>query len=74
MNKKSKSVNPLIPFENMWVALTVDRKRVVASGETIKELEKKMDKIDNREVIFTKVLPFDQFYSPQGEICLQLSF
>ncbi len=73
MNKKSKSVNPLVPFENMWVALSMDGKKVVASGETIKELKKKMDKIDNCEVIFTKVLPFDQFYSPQGEICLPLS-
>lgn len=70
MNKKDKIINPLIPFENMWVALSVDRKRVVASGKTIKELEKKMDKIGNCEVIFTKVLPFDQFYSPQGEIYL----
>ena len=70
MNKKNKIINPLIPFEDKWVALTMDNKRVVASGVTIKELEEKMDKIGNCEVIFTKVLPFDQFYSPQGEICL----
>jgi len=69
MKKKDKIISPLIPFENMWVALSLDRKKVVASGETIKELKKKMDKIDNCEVIFTKVLPFDQFYSPQGETC-----
>lgn len=68
MNKKNKIVNPLIPFENMWVALSLDRKRVVASGRTTRELEKKVDKIGNDEVVFTKVLPFDQFYSPQGEI------
>lgn len=64
MSKRNKFANPLIPFENMWVALSLDRKRVVASGGTVKELEKKMNKIGNSEVIFTRVLPFDQFYSP----------
>jgi len=64
MTKKSKIINPLIPFENMWVALSLDRKKVVASGATVKELEKKMNEIGNCEVVFTKVLPFDQFYSP----------
>lgn len=64
MKKKSKIVNPLIPFEDMWVALSLDRKRVIASGETIKELKKKMEKIGSNDVIFTKVFSFNQFYSP----------
>ena len=35
----------MIPFENMWVALTPDRRVVIASGRTIKELEKKVIKL-----------------------------
>jgi len=62
-----KITNPMIPFENMWVALTPDSRGVIASGRTIKELEKKVDKIGNHEAVFTKVLPFGQFYSPQCE-------
>ena len=57
----------MIPFENMWVALTPDSRGVIASGRTIKELEKKVDKIGNHEAVFTKVLPFGKFYSPQCE-------
>lgn len=59
-----KIPNPMIPYENMWVALSSDRKRVVASGKTIKELDKKMSKIEDNEAIYTRVLPFDQFLSP----------
>jgi hypothetical protein len=56
--------NPLIPFENKWVALTTDRKKVVASGRTIKELDKNLIKQKIKDVVLTKVLPFDQALSP----------
>ena len=56
--------NPLIPFENKWVALTTDRKKVVASGRTIKELDKNLIKQRIKNVVLTKVLPFDQVLSP----------
>jgi len=57
-------LNPLIPFENKWVALTTDRKKVVASGRTIKELDKNLIKQRIKNVVLTKVLPFDQVLSP----------
>lgn len=57
-------LNPLIPFENKWVALTTDRKKVVASGRTIKELDKNLIKRRIKNVVLTKVLPFDQVLSP----------
>jgi len=56
--------NPLLPFENKWVALSADRKKVVASGRTIKELDKNLIKQKIKDVILTKVLPFDQVLSP----------
>lgn len=61
---KKKIVNPLIPFENQWVAFTPDRKRVIASGATIKELDRQLTKLKNKDAILTKVLPFDQVFSP----------
>ena len=39
---KKKTDNPLIHFENKWVALTSDRKKVIAVGESIKEVDKKL--------------------------------
>jgi len=57
-------LNPLIPFENKWVALTTDRKKIIASGRTIKELDKNLIKQKIKDVILTKVLPFDQVLSP----------
>ncbi len=64
MAKRKKIVNPLIPFENKWVALTPDRRTVIASGTTIEKLDKKLSKLKDREAILTKVLPFDQVFSP----------
>lgn len=57
--------NPLIPFENKWVALTQDRKRVLASGTTIKEVDKKLkDRNFKEQSMLLRVLPFDKTYSP----------
>lgn len=59
-------VNPLISFENKWVALSPDRKKVIASGLTIKEVNQKLKKLQtkNGDAILTMVLPFDKVYSP----------
>lgn len=56
--------NPLVNFENKWVALTPDRKIVVTSGRTYKEVDKKLKKMREKDVILTMVLPFDKSYSP----------
>lgn len=62
--KKKEKANPLVKYENMWVAVSADGKKVVASGKTVKELDDKMEKIGDREAIYTKVLPFDEYFSP----------
>lgn len=56
--------NILIPYENKWVALSPDRKKVVASGNTVQDVDKKLKKMKNKSVVITKVLPFDKTYSP----------
>jgi len=61
---KRKTDNPLIHFENKWVALTQDRKRVIAAGDSIKEVNQKLKQLKDQNVILTHVLPFDKIYSP----------
>lgn len=57
--------NPLIPFENKWVALTQDRKEVLASGSSVKEVDKKLERAKLKEQpVLLRVLPFDKTYSP----------
>lgn len=65
MRKLTK--NPLIPYENQWVALTPDNKRVVAVGKTFLEAHKKLEKLGTgkKDAILTYVLPFDKAFAPQ---------
>lgn len=60
---KKKIDNPLISHENKWVALSPDKKGVVASAATIKALDRKLSKLKNEDAILTKVFPFDKVYS-----------
>jgi len=66
MNKQNKKINYdlskiLKPFENKWVALTVDNQKVVASGGTLSEVALKIKK---KKVVFMKVFPFNVSYAP----------
>lgn len=63
---KRKIVNPLIAFENKWVALSLDRRRVLVSGATVKEVDSKLKRlrVKNGDAILTRVLPFNKVYSP----------
>lgn len=51
----------LKPFENKWVALTSNNKKVVASGNTLNETA---SKVKDKEVVFMKVLSFRASYAP----------
>jgi hypothetical protein len=49
----------LIKYENKWVALTENRKKVVASANNIKDLDKKIKTLkQSNKVIYHHVLPF----------------
>lgn len=54
----------LLPYENKWVAVK-DSREVVAFAESVKELQRKLDKLAiTKEVVMTKVFPFNGSYSP----------
>ena len=58
--------NPLLNYENKWVALTLDNKKVIASDKDFKKLHHKLEKmkIGKKEAIMHYVLPFGAHYSP----------
>lgn len=53
----------LLPFENKWVALSEDNKKVLGSGKTLEEARKQAEKTKKR-FLFIKVPPFDVSYVP----------
>ena len=46
--------------ENKWVALSVDRKKVVASSISLKTLK---EKIGATKVVYTRILPADTSFA-----------
>ncbi len=59
-----KGKNPLLPYENKWVALNPNRKKVIAHATTVEILDRKLSKLNNNDAVLTKVLSFDKFISP----------
>lgn len=53
----------LLPYENKWVALSEDNKKVLGAGKTLKEAEKQAEK-KSKKYIFLKVPPFNVSYVP----------
>lgn len=54
----------LRPFADKWVALSPDKKRVVADGHTLRETERKIDPKNIEEVIFMKAPSFTKLFVP----------
>lgn len=54
----------LIPYQNQWVAVTKDRKKVLTFAKDAKSLNNKLQKIKLKEVIMMYVLPMSKSYSP----------
>ncbi|TSC87598.1 MAG: hypothetical protein G01um10147_576 [Microgenomates group bacterium Gr01-1014_7] len=53
----------LLPYENKWVALSQNQKRVLSAGKTLKEATGKADKI-GKKYLLLKVPPFNVSYVP----------
>ena len=53
----SMSSKMLVDYANKWVALTPDRKKVIASARTVEVLDKKVQKLKNADAIYHRVLP-----------------
>ena len=62
----AKASNILLPYENKWVALTNDNKRVIAFAKDVKVLTNKLRKlkIAKGDAVMTWVPRFDGWYSP----------
>jgi len=56
--------NLLKPYENKWVALSSDYKKILESGKSLEEIIKKCKKRKYKRPIYFKVLPFDKAFVP----------
>lgn len=56
--------NILLSYMNKWVALTHDKKTVVASASDLKQLDVKVKKARLKDVIYHYVLPPDKSFAP----------
>lgn len=62
---KNNKINELLrPYENKWVALSSNRKKVLSSGRTLESVREQLDIKKRKEAIFLKVLPFNVNYAP----------
>lgn len=52
--------NILKPYKNKWVALSLDNKKVISSGNTLKDAALKAKR---KDVVFMKAFP-NAFYAP----------
>ena len=62
MNKTYKKA--FLSNQNGWIAVSSDRSRVFASGKSIQEVERKLSKLDVKDVVITFVPPANRYLSP----------
>jgi len=71
MRKQSSlSVNlsaKLKPYENRWVALSLDHRKVLGAGDTLWETKKKAEK-KAKKFVFIKLPAFDLNYVPASRL------
>ena len=65
-NVMTKVSKILLPYENKWVALSRDNKKVIASGKDVKVLTDKLKKmkVKKDQAVLTWVFPFTSSYAP----------
>ncbi|MBA7496075.1 hypothetical protein ES702_06673 [subsurface metagenome] len=56
----------LRPYEDKWVALSQDEKKVIGSGKTLKETSKEVSKKRYKNPVYLKVPRFDVEYVPKS--------
>lgn len=57
-------VATLIKYENKWVAFSGDREEILASGDTVDSVLKKLDKLKIKDSIISFITPADYSLSP----------
>jgi len=70
MNKEKRAdlSSLLRPYENKWVALSMDNSKVIESGSTLDDLLRKLKGKDTRDLEFLKVPNFQMCYAPDTKI------
>lgn len=54
----------LLLNQNKWIAVSPDKSTVLASGRSIKEVEKKLVALHTKDAIITYVPPSTKYLSP----------
>lgn len=53
-------------YENKWVAVKEDQTKIVASADSLKKLNKMLDKLGDKKSVITYIPRTDSFLSPYG--------
>lgn len=61
---KAVSLEILSKYENQYIALSKDRAKIIASGKTIKDLEKKLGEMKIKNAVIEFVEPLNAYLSP----------
>lgn len=66
----TKIKNPLVNYENKWVALTPDNKKVIMSAKDLKSLHNKLleKKVKKNQAVLMWVPPFNVALIPNAAI------
>ena len=62
MNKAYEKT--LLSNQNKWIAVSSDKLKILASGKSIQEVEKRLSKLDVKDAVITFVPPADRYLSP----------
>lgn len=54
----------LLLNQNKWIAVSSNKSKVLASGNSIQEVEKKLGKLDAKDAVITFVPPANRYLSP----------
>jgi len=61
---KAVSLEILSQYENLYIALSEDRAKIIASDKTIKNLENKLEKMKIKKAVIEFVEPLNAYLSP----------
>lgn len=53
-----------LKYANQWIGLSSDRSKVIASGNSLMEVNEQLKKLKVKDPIVTYVMPPDQYIAP----------
>lgn len=63
LNKPIDLTEKLKPYNNKWIALSFDHKKLIAAADTLQATREKAEK-QNKQYLLLKLPPFDIHYVP----------